>query len=176
MILVNKTWLKCAIMLTGRPTVPHLLPTVNPKSNPNSSSDLLTDKKLCYHRKTVWCTMSLKILSLTETSRTIQYNKSIYNAHMVSLRAESMAQKICATNRMELEGYSWSTCSLGQGSRRKYPNFWRHPNFLTAQCVGYVEGSVHAKYQLDSPGHFDTIPACDRQTDGHTMTANTTLA
>ena len=112
MILVNKTWLKCAIMLTGRPTVPHLLPTVNPKSNPNSSSDLLTDKKLCYHRKTVWCTMSLKILSLTETSRTIQYNKSIYNAHMVSLRAESMARKICATNRMELEGYSWSTCSI----------------------------------------------------------------
>jgi len=30
--------------------------------------------------------------------------------------------------------------------------------------------------QLDLASHFDTIPACDRQTEGHTATANTALA
>jgi len=29
-----------------------------------------------------------------------------------------------------------------------------------------VEGSIHAKNQLDSCSHFNTIPAFDRQTDG----------
>jgi len=31
-----------------------------------------------------------------------------------------------------------------------------------------VEGSLRAKYQLDSSDRFDTIPACDRWTDTNT--------
>jgi len=39
-----------------------------------------------------------------------------------------------------------------------------------------VKGSLHAKNQLDSSSHFNTIPACGRQTDRQTMTAYTALA
>ena len=42
--------------------------------------------------------------------------------------------------------------------------------------VGSVEGSLHAKNQLDSSSRFDMTPACDGQTGGHTTTANTALA
>ena len=31
-------------------------------------------------------------------------------------------------------------------------------------CVGYVEGSPHAKNALDSSSRFDTAPACDSRT------------
>ena len=31
-----------------------------------------------------------------------------------------------------------------------------------------MEGSLCAKNQLDSSSRFDTIPACDRRTDGQT--------
>jgi len=31
-----------------------------------------------------------------------------------------------------------------------------------------MEGSLCAKYQLDSSSRFDTTPACDGQTDGRT--------
>jgi len=33
-----------------------------------------------------------------------------------------------------------------------------------------MEGSLHARYRFDSSSHFDTIPACDGQTDGATQT------
>jgi len=75
-----------------------------------------------------------------------------------------------ADNTVELPQRNFLSPQFGTKFQKKVPNF------LTVQCVGYVEGSVRAKYQLDSSGHFDTIPACDGQTDGHTMTANTTLA
>ena len=47
-----------------------------------------------------------------------------------------------------------------------------------------MEGSLCAKYQLDSSSRFDTTPACDGQTDkrtdgridGHMATANASLA
>ena len=42
--------------------------------------------------------------------------------------------------------------------------------------VRQVEGNLHAETQLDSSSRFDTVPACDRQTDGHTTTAYTALA
>jgi len=45
------------------------------------------------------------------------------------------------------------------------------PNFLTTQ-----KKSPHAKSQFDSSSRFDTTPACDGQTDGHTTTAYTALA
>jgi len=32
-----------------------------------------------------------------------------------------------------------------------------------------VEGSSHAKNQLDSPSRFDRTPTCDGQTDGQTQ-------
>jgi len=44
------------------------------------------------------------------------------------------------------------------------------------RSVEEVEGSLHVKYQLDSSSRFDTTPACDGPTDGHTMTANIALA
>jgi len=113
----------------------------------------VSNKKLCYRRRTARCAMSVKILSSVETSCTTDKY---------------------TTSRMELEGYSWSTCSkqprlvdcrigvvnkldrrrrrrvvdnaydlprrnflvrsLGQISRGMYPNFWRYPNFLITQC------------------------------------------
>jgi len=36
--------------------------------------------------------------------------------------------------------------------------------------VGWVEGSSHARKQLDSFSRFDRIPTCDRQTDRQTDT------
>ena len=44
--------------------------------------------------------------------------------------------------------------------------------------VGQMVGSLHAKTQLDPSSRFDTIPACDGQTDTHThkTTAYTVLA
>ena len=44
------------------------------------------------------------------------------------------------------------------------------------RSVEEVEGSLHVKNQLDSSSRFDTTPACDGRTDGHTMTANIALA
>jgi len=39
--------------------------------------------------------------------------------------------------------------------------------------VERVERSLYDKTQLDPYSRFDTIPACDRQTDSHRPTANT---
>ena len=39
-----------------------------------------------------------------------------------------------------------------------------------------MEGSLYAKYQLNSSSNFDTIPACDGQTDIIMTTAYTALA
>ena len=55
---------------------------------------------------------------------------------------------------------------LGQSSRRKYPYFWRYPNFPTTQPS---RGKPARKNQLDLCSRFDTIPACDR----HSTTADT---
>ena len=65
----------------------------------------------------------------------------------------------------------------------KFSRVWRFPSFLIKQCrMG--KGKPPCQYQLESSSGFCTIPACDgltdvptdRQTDGHTMTANTALA
>jgi len=42
-------------------------------------------------------------------------------------------------------------------------------------CVGWVEGSLRAKNQRDPSSRFDTIPACDRQTDRQTQSRNESL-
>jgi len=48
-----------------------------------------------------------------------------------------------------------------------FPNFLEMPKFpYNTDWVGQVEGSLRAKYQLDSSSRFDTIPACDGRTDG----------
>ena len=54
---------------------------------------------------------------------------------------------------------------------REVPLFLEVPKFRNPS-VGEVEGSLHAKNQLDSSSRFDTTPACDGQTDRHTTTAS----
>ena len=141
----------------------------------------VSDKKLWNRRRTARRDVSVKILSAVETICT------------------TSPQRIAA---VEIEGYSWSTCSKqprlidcrigvvnkldcrrvllttlltcrgeifkvqswGQSSGGQVPNFWRYPHFLKAQC------RIDAKNQLDSSSRFDTILACDRQTDGQTIT------
>jgi len=39
----------------------------------------------------------------------------------------------------------------------------------------YLEESLHAKHQLNSSSRFGTIPACDGQTDKHTILFSTRL-
>ena len=55
------------------------------------------------------------------------------------------------------------------------PYFLEILNFLTIQC-GTGGRKPPCPNQLDSSSRFNTIPACDGQTDGHTTTAYTALA
>ena len=50
---------------------------------------------------------------------------------------------------------------FGTSARGKYPNFWLYPNILTTQCR-----IASMPKQLHSSTRFDTIPACDRRTEG----------
>jgi len=67
---------------------------------------------------------------------------------------------------MELEGYSWPTCS-------------KQPQLVDCR-IGVVNKldrrHLHAQNQLVSASHFDTISACDGRTDRHMTTAYTALA
>jgi len=99
---------------------------------------------------------------------------------------------------MELEHYGWLTCNeqprpINHCTHQvdcqrvllttqsacymakfcKYPYFWRYLNFLQ-HSVGQVEGSCHAKDQLDSFGRFDRTQTCDRHR--HRVIASTVLA
>ena len=70
--------------------------------------------------------------------------------------------------------------SLGQSSEGKYPNFWRYSNFFY-NSLGYVEGSLHTKTSSIRPAvsiqyQLVTDGRTDGWTDGHMMTAYTTLA
>jgi len=68
--------------------------------------------------------------------------------------------------------------SLRQSSHRVLPYFLRYPNFpKTLRSIG-GEKPVYKKNQLDPSSRFDTIPACDRQTQTHRHRpiSNTALA
>ena len=58
---------------------------------------------------------------------------------------------------------------------REVPNFG-DTQISLQHSAGWVEGSLHTKYQFDSSSHFDTMPACNRRTEGrHTHTRLTAL-
>jgi len=68
---------------------------------------------------------------------------------------------------------SMEPMEIPQGSR---PTLIFGDNQISLQhSVGQVERSLHAKTQLFPYSHFDTLPAFDGQTDGHT-TANAEVA
>ena len=72
-------------------------------------------------------------------------------------------RRVLLTTRSTCRGEIFSV----RTSRGKYPNFWRYPNFLVIQCV--IGGrKLQCQNQVDSSSCFDTIPACDRWTDGRT--------
>ena len=78
-------------------------------------------------------------------------------------------------NVIDLPWQNFLTPEFETKFQTEVPDFWRYPNFLITQS-GWVEGGPYAKNQLDSYSRFNTTPACDKQTDGHRMTANTALA
>ena len=53
---------------------------------------------------------------------------------------------------------------LGQSSRGKYDSFWRYPNVLKTECrIGGRKPPCQNRVNPSS--RFDTLPACDEQTD-----------
>ena len=54
---------------------------------------------------------------------------------------------------------TWPNFLSSEFGTKAYPNFWRYPAVPETQC-----GISHGKPR----NRFDTIPACDRQTDQRT--------
>ena len=54
--------------------------------------------------------------------------------------------------------------TLGQSSRGKYPSFWRYPNVLKTEC-GIGGRKPPCQNRVNPSSRFDTLPACDEQTD-----------
>jgi len=109
-------------------------------------------------------------------------NSSTATTRQLSYRCRRQTRPSTTTSMSLLT--TRSTCrgeifrSLGQSPRGKYPSLCRYQISLQ-HSVGYVEGNLPAKTQLDSSSRFDTIPACggqtNGQTEGHTTTKYTAL-
>jgi len=155
--------LQCLLLV-----IPFAVPVL--LTTPSIYTQTVTNKKLCYSRQTTHTICQSKLLhncvgtSFTRNPEQIEvmelqgYSQLMCN----KLRASSHdTLDYRRSNPQALPSTTFIDHKFGESSRGEYPYFWRYQNFLTTRYrIGHQR-----KLPCRKPASFDTILACDGQTD-----------